>query len=141
MEKNIFQIIFSGIATVLSFLFGGLDLALEILVIVIAMDYLTGIAKAWMNNSLDSRIGIEGIVKKIGYLVLVVLSSCIDKLLGDTGAFRTLIIYIIVANEGISITENLAAMDLFIPQTLVKKLNQLKNDSEGANEKNTSSKL
>lgn len=130
MKNSTFQLIFSGIATVLSFLFGGIDLALEILLTVITVDYLTGIAKAWMNNCLDSRIGIEGIVKKIGYLALIVLVSCIDKLLGNTGAFRTLIIYIIVANEGISITENLAAMDIFIPKALIKKLNQLKDAGE-----------
>ena len=126
--KNIIQIVFSGIATGLSFLFGGLDMALEVLLVVMILDYLTGILKAWVNGNLDSRIGKKGIVKKIGYLTLVVLAVCLDHLAGDTGAIRTLVIYFFVANEGISIVENWGAIGLPLPKVLINKLEQLKGD-------------
>lgn len=133
--KNIKQIIFSGTATVLSFLFGGLDIALEVLLVVMVLDYITGLLKAWVNGTLDSRIGKKGIVKKIGYLTLVVLAVCLDHLAGETGAIRTLVIYFFVANEGISIVENWGAIGLPLPKVLINKLEQLKGD--GNNETTT----
>jgi len=126
--KNIIQIIFSGTATVLSFLFGGLDIALEVLLVVMVLDYITGLLKAWVNGTLDSRIGKKGIVKKIGYLTLVVLAVCLDHLAGETGAIRTLVIYFFVANEGITIVENWGAIGLPLPKVLINKLEQLKGD-------------
>ena len=126
--KNIIQIIFSGIATVLSFLFGGLDIALEVLLVVMVLDYITGLLKAWVSETLDSRIGKKGIIKKIGYLTLVVLAVCLDHLAGETGAIRTLVIYFFVANEGISIVENWGAIGLPLPKVLINKLEQLKGD-------------
>lgn len=126
--KNIIQIGFSGIATGLSFLFGGIDVALEVLLVVMILDYATGVLKAWVNGTLDSRIGKKGIVKKIGYLTLVVLAVCLDHLAGDTGAIRTLVIYFFVANEGISIVENWGAIGLPLPKILIDKLEQLKGD-------------
>lgn len=126
--KNIVQITFSGIATVLSFLFGGMDIALEVLLVVMILDYITGILKAWINGTLDSRIGKKGIIKKIGYLTLVVLAVCLDHLAGETGAIRTLVIYFFVANEGISIVENWGAIGLPLPKILIDKLQQLKGD-------------
>lgn len=133
MEKNMIQIFFSGIATVLSFLFGGLDVALEVLLVVIVIDYITGILKAWVNGTLDSRIGRNGIVKKVGYLALVVLAVCLDHLAGETGVIRTFVIYCFVANEGISIVENWGAMGLPLPKVLINKLEQLKGDGDDGN--------
>ena len=126
--KNLISIIFSWTATALSFLFGGLDNALVILVVVIVIDYITGLLKAWVKGNIDSKVGRKGIVKKIGCLVYVVLAVCLDHLAGDTGAIRTLVIYFFVANEGISITENLGALGVPLPQILMEKLEQLKGD-------------
>lgn len=130
MDKNLIQIIFSGIATGLSFLFGGIDKALIVLLIVIISDYITGLLKARVKGNIDSKVGRKGIVKKIGCLIYVVLAVCIDYLMGDTGAIRTLIIYFFVANEGISIVENLGAIGLPLPKFLLDKLEQLKGDAD-----------
>ena len=43
---------------------------------------------------------------------------------------RTLIIYYLVANEGLSILENLASMDILVPEILKSKLKQLRGDEE-----------
>lgn len=122
--------VFSATITFFSFLFGGLDIALEVLLIVMVLDYITGLLKAWVNGNLDSRIGKKGIIKKVGYLTLVVLAVCLDHLAGDTGAIRSLVIYFFVANEGISIVENWGAMGLPLPKVLIDKLEQLKGDGK-----------
>ena len=53
----------------------------------------------------------------------------LDKIAGNTGAIRTLVIYFFVANEGISILENWGGMGLPMPQKIFDVLEQLKNDN------------
>ena len=47
-----------------------------ILVAVMVLDYITGMAKAWQAGELSSRVGIGGILKKVGYLVIVAVAAC-----------------------------------------------------------------
>ena len=53
-----------------------MQLIVPLIVLVIAMlaDYGTGMVKAWNAGTLCSRTGIRGILKKVGYLVIVRLS-------------------------------------------------------------------
>ncbi|MCL2354416.1 MAG: phage holin family protein, partial [Oscillospiraceae bacterium] len=90
------------------------------------VDYITGIIKAIYDKKLNSKIGAMGIVKKIGYLVLVGVAAQIDNIMGQTGVIRTMVIYFFVANEGLSIVENWAGMGLPIPKKLKDVLEQLK---------------
>ena len=57
------------------------------------------------------------------------LSVVMDKIAGDTGAIRNMVIYFFVANDGISILENWGDMGLPLPQKIFDVLEQLKNDS------------
>ena len=124
--KNIISFITGTLATTLVYFLGGWDVALQILLLVVALDYITGVCKAIYNKKLNSEIGARGIVKKIGYFVIVALAVLLDRTMGDTGALRTLVIYFFVANEGISILENWGAMKLPLPKKLVDTLEQLK---------------
>lgn len=121
----------AGIGTFLTFIFGDWDVALQCLVIAIALDYISGIIKAFINKELSSKIGVKGILKKVGVLVVVALAVLIDKITGGTGAVRTLVIYYFVANEGLSIVENLGEAGLPIPDVIKKALKSLKNESKG----------
>ena len=47
-------------------------------------------------------------------LCLVALSVVVDNVAGNTGLIRTTIIYYLVANEGLSIIENLSEMNIRI---------------------------
>ena len=121
----------AGIGTFLTFIFGDWDVALQCLVIAIALDYISGIIKAFINKELSSKIGVKGILKKVGVLVVVALAVLIDKVTGESGAVRTLVIYYFVANEGLSIIENLGEAGLPIPDVIKKALKSLKNESKG----------
>lgn len=127
--KNIISFITSTLATALVYYLGGWDIALQMLLIIILLDYITGICKAIHNKKLNSEIGLKGIVKKVGYLIIVAVAVILDRIAGNTGAIRTLVIYFFVANEGISILENWGAMGLPLPQKLTETLEQLKNDN------------
>ena len=127
--KNIINFITGTLATMLVFLLGGWDIAIQVLLLVVFLDYISGILKAIYNKKLNSEIGLKGIVKKIGYFIIVAVAVILDRTMGDTGAIRTLVIYFFVANEGISILENWGGMGLPLPQKLKDTLEQLKNDN------------
>lgn len=125
--KTFFNEVVSGILTTVVFLLGGLDIALKSLLIVMLIDYLTGVASAIYNKKLNSNIGFKGIVKKFCYLLIVALAVVIDNLTGQYGIIRTLVIYFLVSNDGISILENMGELGIKLPSKLLDVLEQLKN--------------
>lgn len=129
----IFSLVSGFITSSFSYLLGGIDKLIIMLLIIMAIDYITGICKAIINKKLNSIIGIKGIIKKIGYLLIVALSVLIDKILGDADAIRMLVIYFFIANEGISILENWSEMGLPLPKKLKQVFEQLKNKGEKEN--------
>lgn len=133
--KEIFNIMCGALGTAFVYVFGGLDIALQCLLVVIALDYITGLIKGYKNSNLDSKVGIKGILKKIGVLCLVALSVVVDKITGETGLIRTTIIYYLVANEGLSIIENLADIGIIVPEFLKNRLNQIKTVEEKSTKK------
>lgn len=127
---KVISIIASEVATVFIFLVGEIDVALICLIIAIVLDYISGIIKAFNTKQLSSKIGFKGIIKKIGILVLVMLAVLVDRVSGNTGAIRTLVIYYFVANEGLSILENLGEAGIPIPNAIKKALKVLKDQSK-----------
>lgn len=131
--ENVAKWTLSTVLTVLVFLFGECDVALLSLIAAICLDYISGVAKAFIKGNLDSKVGFKGIVKKFLILCIVAVSVLADRLAGDTGLIRTMVIYYLVANEGLSIAENLAAVDILVPDFLKKRLEHLKRENEGGN--------
>ena len=128
--KQLIDDIFSVILTTFIYLMGGFDIALQSLIIVIVIDYITGIASAIYNKELSSKVGFKGIIKKFCYLLVVALSVVIDNLTGQSGIIRTLVIYFFVANDGISIIENMAEMNVKLPKKLIDSLEQIRKKGE-----------
>lgn len=111
-------------------LMGGADIMLRSLVIVMVLDYVTGVLSAIYKKELSSKIGIKGIAKKLSYLGVVMLACVLDNLTGNTNIIRTLVIYFFVANDGLSIVENLAEMNIKLPNKIKEVLKQLKKESK-----------
>lgn len=128
---KIISLVASEAATIFIYLFGGIDVALTCLIVAIVLDYVSGMIKAYNKKQLSSKIGFSGILKKIGILILVMLSVLVDRVTGDTGAIRTLVIYYFVANEGLSVLENLGESGIPIPNAIKKALKVLKEQSNG----------
>ena len=124
--KYVISNVISVILTFLIYLLGGFDIALKSLLIVIVIDYATGILSAIYNKQINSKVGFKGILKKFSYLLIIALSVIIDNILGQSGTIRTLVIYFFVANDGISILENVAEMNIPLPPKLLETLEQLK---------------
>ena len=112
------------------YLLGGWDVSLICLVVAIAIDYVSGIMKAFVMKELSSKIGIRGLLKKVGVLMVVMLAVIVDRVTGETGMIRSLVIYYFVANEGLSIIENLGQTGVPIPSSIKKALKALKKESK-----------
>ena len=128
--KYVINNITSVLLTTIIYLLGGMDIALKSLIIIMMIDYITGIASAIYNKKLSSKIGFKGIIKKFSYLCVVALSVVIDNLICQDGVIRTLVIYFFVANDGLSIIENMAEMDIKLPKKLIDSLEQIKKKGE-----------
>ena len=133
--KEFLSVLNAGLATTLVYIFGGLDVALQCLLVAIVIDYITGLIKSYKSANLNSKVGIKGLLKKVGILCLVALTVVIDRLTGNTGYVRTMVIYYLVANEGLSILENLGEVGIIVPEFLKKRLEQLKETESDKKEK------
>lgn len=123
------EIVWGGIAavggTVLSN-FLGWDQSLEVLLVAMVIDYITGVLAA-PNMALNSQKGFKGICKKIIIILLVALAHELDKMTGQP-LVQTVVVWFFIGNEGLSIIENAAKAGLPIPQKLRETLEQLANE-------------
>ena len=117
------------IAAVLSNIFGGLDALFTALLVCIVIDYITGICAAVYEKKLNSEIGFKGIFKKVAILCIIVLAHELEIVIGVAGV-RDLVVGFYVANEGISILENAAKMNVPVARNLTGFLDQLKDKLE-----------
>lgn len=110
-----------------SYIFGGMDAIMSILLIFICIDFLSGFIKAWTLHQVDSSKMYTGGVKKIGILLVVAVATQLDTLvLNDHVILRTVAISYYIANEGFSILENWGALGLPLPKVLKEVLAKLK---------------
>lgn len=115
MEKYI-ALISGVVGTVISYLVGGLGMAVTVLIALMALDYVTGLMQAAVNQSLNSRIGFNGFIRKIYYLLMVASVYLIALVIpgigyaGDGAAIAFCVL------EFISITENGTKMGLWMPK-------------------------
>ena len=126
--------IFASVGTLLTWLFGGWELGLQILIIAMILDYIMGLMCGYKGKELNSKIGFNGLKKKFTILIILILAVLLDRLLGQEWIFRSLVIYFYVAMEGLSILENAAKLDVPIPGRLKDALIQLQEKGDDTSE-------
>ncbi|MFJ3386825.1 holin family protein [Lysinibacillus sp. NPDC086135] len=111
------------------YLFGGVKF-LHLLLLLMGLDILTGIFKAIKNGNLWSRKSLFGYARKLLVLIVIITANIIDQVLSLNGTltFATVLFYI--ANEALSITENMAQLEVLIPKQLAEKLKVIESQSE-----------
>ena len=137
--KNIILFIISMIGGVIVDFLGGVDTALISLFFFMAVDYITGMALAFIfhkskktsGGGASSKEGFKGIVKKICMLLLIGLAHEVDVVMGVTHA-RAMAIMFFIGNEGLSVLENVGLMGIKYPDFMVKALETLKEDSNNS---------
>ena len=121
-------------------LFGQWPAMLTILVVVMCIDYVSGVIVAASGRSpksesggLSSKAGFIGIAKKGFIMLIVLLATMLDHAIGDEAMlFQGAAACYYIANEGLSILENAVLMDLPVPGVIKRALEELrdKNDKE-----------
>ena len=132
--------ILSGVACVgaaIASLFGGWNGAMTTLVILMLIDYVTGVIVAGVfhnspkcsGGALSSAVGFKGICRKFVILLIVVVACRVDLLL-DTNIIRDATCIGFCANELVSITENAGLMGIPLPRRLVEAIEVLRGDND-----------
>lgn len=112
-------IIVSGVG----WFFGGYDGVLASVMIFMVIDVITGYLSAAYTNSMSSKKGFRGILKKFSYLLIIGVVSIIDtQILNLHGALRYGMLLWLIGNDGLSILENMAKMDVKLPEKLKEVL-------------------
>ena len=94
--------------------------------IIIALDYLTGICKSYYNKDLSSYRSLKGIIKKVGECSLLAFVFILDEIMQSNGTLFTGYSYLVVASEGLSILENLGQMNIIVPNFIKERLLAIK---------------
>jgi toxin secretion/phage lysis holin len=99
------------------------------------IDYGSGIAAAFLEKTLSSKIGFKGIAKKVMIFVMVALAHQVDTALGTKNMFRDATVVFYIANELLSIFENAKRMGVDVPERLLQAVEVLKGKSKEGDKK------
>lgn len=116
---------------------GGWDTALQLLVIMMVVDYVTGFicaavfhkSRKTKSGSLKSNIGFKGLCKKGVILCFVLIAHMVGQVVGSEYVRDAVIIGFCV-NELISIIENAGLMGVPIPPPVKRMLDALQVEKE-----------
>jgi len=141
MKEDTVKIFLAAFGAAVWSYFQNIFVPLVILITVMVVDYISGVAAAWVNHELSSKTGLVGIVKKLSYLALVVAGCSIDYLISVLGAQLTgaeisikavglVVVCWLIINELISILENVAKQGGPVPPFLAGILVHLRETTE-----------
>ena len=116
------------LSTVVNMFFGAdNNKVLYALIILVTLDYITGVGVAIKDKKLSSSIGAKGIINKVVIFIMVSLSHVVDSYLLSSGvALERITILFYCANEAISILENAGKIGVPLPEKLLTHLNSFK---------------
>ena len=128
-----YNAIVGGIVAVLSFVFGEHWILFAIFLLFNVADWITGWMKSRINNVENSSAGWKGVLKKLGYWLMILVAFAasavfieIGNTLGMDLGITTLLGYFVLAsllvNELRSILENFVEAGYDVPTVLVKGL-------------------
>ena len=120
------QIAITALGGWLGYFLGGMDGLMIALIVLMTLDYVSGVMCAIIDKKLSSAVGFKGICKKVFILMLVGVAHIIDlHVVGTGSALRGAVICFYMSNEGLSLLENAAHIGLPIPDKLRDILTQL----------------
>ena len=132
------QIAITALGGWLGYFLGGMDGLMIALIVLMTLDYISGVMCAIIDRKLSSAVGFKGVCKKVFILMLVGVAHIIDlHVVGTGSALRGAVICFYMSNEGLSLLENAAYLGLPIPDKLREILAQLheRSKKEGTDDK------
>lgn len=143
MEKSFFLIGIGAIGSVISELFGGWTSAMTTLVIFMLIDYITGILVAVVfkksnkteDGGLESKAGWKGLIRKFSTLLIVLISIRLD-IIFNTTIISNCVVFTFLANELLSLLENVGLMGIPLPSVLTEVISVLNKKGESCVKRN-----
>ena len=118
------KMVVGAICGAVTFIWGGIDSLFVVFLSMMKIDYVTGILAAVKAKTLSSEVGFNGLLKKIGMLLIVAVGHFVGDVTGMPEV-RSIVIGFYIANEGISILENAGRLGVPLPDKLLSVLKQL----------------
>ena len=126
------------VAGAIAGLYGGWSAMLTTLVVMMAIDYVTGVLVAALGRSpktegggLSSKVGFIGIAKKGIIMLIVLLATLLDQAIGNvTFVFQGMTVAYYIANEGLSILENADALNIPTPKFIHDRLERMRDEAD-----------
>lgn len=120
-----------GVGMIIGVFIGDINGLFWALLIFAMVDYITGVISAILEHNLSSEIGFKGITRKILLFMIVGVANVLDVyVIGTASVCRSMVIMFYLANEGISIIENVGRCGVPIPEKLKIILKQLEEDKD-----------
>ena len=128
------------IAGFLMYIAGMVNEIIVVLVFFMFLDLITGLLRAYLTKTLNSTLGIAGVIKKFAIFVMVGMAGGIEYIIASSGQNSGGLVLLsvtsfFVVNEGLSVLENCAQIGLPIPPILYNALEKLHRDPSGKEKK------
>lgn len=135
MNRIDIKIALGEVGAIIGFFLGNIDGLIISLVIFAIVDYVTGVVAGAFTHTLSSEVGFRGIAKKVLLFGIVGVANILDKyILGGQAVARTAVCLFYIANEGLSILENVIECGIPVPNKLKVVLEQIREESEDIND-------
>lgn len=116
-----------GFFASVAYLMGGVDNLLVCLSVLMIVDYITGVLIGYLDKSVSSQRAFKGIAKKVTMLLFIIVANQFDIVFAKQGGqLRYYILMLLIATEGISLTENFGKLGLPIPAFWTNALEAIK---------------
>lgn len=125
----------AGVGGAIAGAMGGWDNTLKVLIVMMAADYVSGMVVAAMGKSqkteyggMSSKVGFEGLAKKGLMLLVVLVATMLDEAMG-MAVCRDAACWFYIANEGLSLLENMDLAGVPFPEKIKELLGHKMNES------------
>ena len=134
MTDDLLAFLYAAFIGITAWFFGGLDGFIKVLLAFSVVDYFSGVAVAFVQRNISSKIGFNGILRKSVMFSLVGIANLVDHtFLGSSDAVRTVVVLFYIGNEGVSIMENAYKLGVPFPDALKKRFLQFIHDDHNPN--------
>lgn len=132
-----FTVVFGSIFTWFE---GIYDTPFMFLMVFIMIDYLSSVMSHFINGTVSSSKGFKGFCKKFLIIAIACSAYLMDHMMHAEGWISSTVTIYLVANEGLSIIENVERGGILVPKFLKDRFDSVKEKEEN-NEMDDISKL
>lgn len=128
--------VFSAFFASLAIYFNALFIPVTVLTFFMICDYITGMINAYISHTLNSKMGLRGVLKKLSYFFAVSAAIGIDWIISavnisSEGYTVSIIVTVwLIINEIISILENIKKIGVPVPKFIYKVIKHIKETTE-----------